>query len=494
MGQSAGVLALGGVASGLQLGCATLDRLVIGNEGDDPSRVLILGGGLAGLTTAHLLKKSQVPFLLLEGSGRVGGRTYSLNDFNSFSQVAELGGEWIHPTHESLLRLCKELNLEVVERNWGPLDFAVLREGKLSDRKKLSLELRNLLKDFHQKRLDIFGRGALCLTAFNAQDLPLARALDQKTAAEYISSLRLSSDLSLILNQSLETHFGASTKKLSALTLFSLTSGVMTPHFPGVEKALRLSAGASMLSEALYDRVSGVIPGRYVRLQNSLIEVDNSAGGFELKFQTPEGVKTLFARHVVCTLPLSVLRIIKGFSKLSFPDPVVKALGALQYGGVTKGALSFSDRPWKKTHELTRWWSADANMLFTESEPRPDRALPKSKSVLSFLSGGEAGAMGGLQSIDAANKDLAQLKWSQVSGEPNHVYNWAQSKWSLGSSSYWLPGEAAASAGVLGDSGSAWVFAGEHTSVLGQGTMNGAIESAQTAVRQTLLRWKQAQS
>jgi monoamine oxidase len=491
MGQSVGALTFGGAVSGFQLGCASLDRLVIGNEGEDPSRVLILGGGLSGLTTAYLLKKTQVPFLVMEGSSRIGGRTFSLNDFNSSSQVAEMGGEWIHPTHETLIHLCKELGLELAERNWAPLDFAVVRESKISERKKLSIEFHHLLRDLQQKKMEIFGRGALCLAAFNAQDLPLARQLDQKNAAEYLESLKISNDLLSIMTLSLETHFGAEAQRLSALSVFALSSGAMTAHFPGVEKSLRLSAGAGMLSAALFDRVSGVIPGRYVRLNSQLVEVDKSGEGFELKFQTLEGVKTMFAKNVVCTLPLSVLRQVKGFYKLNFPDPVMKAIGNLQYGGVTKGALSFSERPWMKSQNLTRWWSPNSGYIFTESEPRPDRVLPHTKSVLSFISGGERGASGGLQSIDIANRELGFLKWSQQLGEPSQVYNWAHSKWSLGSSSYWLPGDAATCAGVLAGSGRSWVFAGEHASLLGQGTMNGAIESAMTAARQITQRVKQ---
>jgi monoamine oxidase len=457
----------------------------MGEENDDPNRVIILGAGLAGLTAAYNLKKSQVPFLLVEGNSRVGGRAYSINDFNSASQVAELGGEWILPGQDAIIQLAKELKIDLVERTWSSQDFALVRDGRVSDHKKLVAEFRTLNKGLQQTRNEIFGRGALFLTAFNADEIPKAHALDQQTAEEYLKSLKISSEIRSIYSQSLEVHYGVSPQQLSALSVFSLIQR-SSAHFPGVEKSYRLSGGTSSLVQALLDRVMGVIPRRFLQTNSSLIEVDVHDDLYELKFQTPTGVKIITSKSVVCTLPISILRQVRGFYKLSFPDPVMKALQNLQYGSTAKGAISFGDRPWKKNLNLTRWWSANSGMTFTESEPRMDRPALTPMAVLSFQVGSEAGAAAGLHTLDSAMKELSGMKMDSFVKESGQIFNWRKSHWSQGSGSFWGPGAASQSAGVLSDSGKPWIFAGEHTSTLSQGTMNGAIESAQLATHKIL--------
>lgn len=44
------------------------------------SRVGILGGGFAGLAAAAELEKNGIDYVLLEASGRLGGRVYPIKD------------------------------------------------------------------------------------------------------------------------------------------------------------------------------------------------------------------------------------------------------------------------------------------------------------------------------------------------------------------------------------------------------------------------------
>ena len=48
---------------------------------DPKDRVVILGGGFAGLTAAYTLLKSNIPFSLYEATGRFGGRVFSKVDW-----------------------------------------------------------------------------------------------------------------------------------------------------------------------------------------------------------------------------------------------------------------------------------------------------------------------------------------------------------------------------------------------------------------------------
>ena len=46
-------------------------------ESGDVTKVIIVGAGMAGLAAAQYLKSIGISFVLLEGSGRVGGRLCS---------------------------------------------------------------------------------------------------------------------------------------------------------------------------------------------------------------------------------------------------------------------------------------------------------------------------------------------------------------------------------------------------------------------------------
>src|SRR5215212_2962096 len=76
-----------------------------------PSKVVIVGAGLAGLTCAYRLKNAGVNAALYEASDRTGGRCWSIRGVFADGQVAEHGGELIDTGHTSIRQLAKELRL-----------------------------------------------------------------------------------------------------------------------------------------------------------------------------------------------------------------------------------------------------------------------------------------------------------------------------------------------------------------------------------------------
>ena len=71
--------------------------------------VIIIGGGIAGLTAAYTLKKQGLKPLILESNNRLGGRIYTKS--NS-SQLFELGATWVFQD-EFLKQLIEELGLDL---------------------------------------------------------------------------------------------------------------------------------------------------------------------------------------------------------------------------------------------------------------------------------------------------------------------------------------------------------------------------------------------
>lgn len=74
------------------------------------SPIIIIGGGLSGLTLAYLLHQKQIPVLVFEASDRIGGRIQTIQ--GSLHTPLELGATWLSDQHPHLLSLVGELGLK----------------------------------------------------------------------------------------------------------------------------------------------------------------------------------------------------------------------------------------------------------------------------------------------------------------------------------------------------------------------------------------------
>ncbi|KAF8386791.1 hypothetical protein PRIPAC_75933 [Pristionchus pacificus] len=83
--------------------------------------VIVVGAGLAGLTTAReLLKKEHgLKVLVLEGKDRVGGRTLTVDvkTGDGTTDKFDLGGQWVGRTQKEIFSLLEELNIDIYEQH-----------------------------------------------------------------------------------------------------------------------------------------------------------------------------------------------------------------------------------------------------------------------------------------------------------------------------------------------------------------------------------------
>src|SRR5829696_7853352 len=74
-------------------------------------RIVVVGGGLAGLTCAYRLRRAGHRAELHEASDRLGGRCWTLRDTFAEGQIAEHGGELIDQNHAQTRQLAQQLGL-----------------------------------------------------------------------------------------------------------------------------------------------------------------------------------------------------------------------------------------------------------------------------------------------------------------------------------------------------------------------------------------------
>lgn len=73
-------------------------------------KIIIIGGGLSGLSLAYFLKKSNIQTLLLEASDRIGGRIKTVK--GKQNAPLELGATWFLKEHSHLIQLLDELKID----------------------------------------------------------------------------------------------------------------------------------------------------------------------------------------------------------------------------------------------------------------------------------------------------------------------------------------------------------------------------------------------
>jgi monoamine oxidase len=258
-------------------GCSSVDRFFMGESRDESDKVLILGAGLAGLSAGYLLKKNQIPFRMFEASGRFGGRVMTLRDFNISSRQAELAGDRVDVDHLALQSLAQELKISMDEVTTKD-SAAWFEKGKFLNAKEWRTELADLQKLFRNLNVEAYGNQSQYLNFKNKDQFPRAVYLDQMSAQELMSRLETQFRpwMRPFLEQVTRSEWGAEPSAVSALHLLHWVRDSFKPQS---KKYLKITGGSSVLTQALYDRVGGVIPDRLVKFNHRLVEIERNENG-----------------------------------------------------------------------------------------------------------------------------------------------------------------------------------------------------------------------
>jgi len=76
--------------------------------------VIIIGGGLSGLSTAYHLKKENISFKILESQSRLGGRIETI--YGNQNTPMEMGATWFSKEHKNLIQLLTDLKIGYFEQ------------------------------------------------------------------------------------------------------------------------------------------------------------------------------------------------------------------------------------------------------------------------------------------------------------------------------------------------------------------------------------------
>ena len=124
-----GAFVAAAVAVPARVGMAWLNAQSGLSQTSTPRKVVILGGGLAGLSAGYELTRAGHDVKILEAQERPGGRVLTLRTFEE-GQYGDAGAARIPDNHEWTLRYVKEFNLRLLPFYPDAGVFAKIRRGR----------------------------------------------------------------------------------------------------------------------------------------------------------------------------------------------------------------------------------------------------------------------------------------------------------------------------------------------------------------------------
>lgn len=182
--------------------------------------IAIVGGGIAGLHAAYILKNAGFIAQVYEGSPRVGGRIMSVDGMMGDGLWTEMGGEFIDSTHADMLSLATKFNLPLIDRRAGSelgLDeFACYFKGK---RYVMSDVVKAIQPVAAQIQADIDSLSEIIsFDKYNSSDL----ALDNISITAYTEKLGLTGWFKEFINTSYTAEYGMEAAEQSAINFLSI--------------------------------------------------------------------------------------------------------------------------------------------------------------------------------------------------------------------------------------------------------------------------------
>lgn len=464
-------------------------------------RIVIIGGGIAGLNCAYTLYKNGIEFTIYEADRRVGGRILThYNDSLGLGIFPEFGGDFIDSNHEDMFKLAKEFNLPLID---------LIEEQKA----------QNLTKDiyFFEKRkisekevIKEFGKIAPKLSADAESlgenyDTEAAVKLDNTSLETYINSLKCARWLKELLMAAYVAEFGLDCSEQSAINMLDMINPDTSNGFEVFgesDERYRIKNGNSKIIEGIVGKIGADNIQKGYFLQQ-IEDAENNT--YKLTFANNE---IIYADFVVMTIPFTILKNLQ-LNLAALTPEKKKCIDELGYGMNTKLVLAYNGTPWSEKpnnamgylfhKEIANGWDSSYNK--TENNPHGAYVCfyggkySENLSKVSFKNklAPETHLWRTELPDDLIDKTTTELdkifSGSKKKFAGKHVFvNWIDYPYVKASYSCYKVGQWTTIAGLERQPIGNILFAGEHCSENFQGFMNGGAETGRRAAEEIMAK------
>lgn len=444
-------------------------------------KIIIVGGGIAGLNCAYQLKKKKIASTIYEGSNRTGGRMFTAENIMAQGLSTELGGEFVDSGHRDMIQLAKEFGFGLIDTTVSSTN------GLIND--------AYFFNNQHYTETDVINAFLPVAATIQADIDALpnnitynnpgsAIAIDNTSLAQYIQNLNCVSWLKELLTVAYVTEYGldaAQQSTINFLFLFSTDTSSGFDIFGVSDERYKIAGGNQQIPTAIAQQL-----GAHVIKEHKLVELDkNNSGKYLLTFEKPNGsTVTEDADFAVLTMPFTLLREVD--IKFQLPAWKKNAIDNLGYGTNAKLLLGVNQRVWNSQGYRGGCYTDESFQLgWDNSELQPG------------LSGGYTLYSGGANGVAVGNGSVQSQINLQLPGL-NKVYpgvdqhlngnmermHWPSYPWTKASYACYKPGQWTTIAGAERKNIDKLFFAGEHCSIDFQGYMNGGAETGRKAAKE----------
>ncbi len=452
--------------------------------------IAIVGAGIAGLHSAYILKQAGITAQVYEGSGRAGGRIFTVPEMLGPGLWTEMGGEFIDSDHADMFALTKHFNLPLLDREAageeGLKEFAYYFDGKHYELKDVLEAVKPAAAQIQKDRALLSDE--ITYTKYSADD---AR-LDKISTLEYIEQTGISGWFKNFIDAAFTAEYGMDIAEQSCISFLSLFD-------PGDSKSYKLLGdsderysiigGGQKLMDALAHEIKDQLMKEYLLTAIS----QNNDKKYMLSFNAGTSKKEdVIADIVLLTIPFATLRNVD--IKLPLPSWKTNVINNLGYGTNSKFFVGVNDRVWRK--QGYKGYAFSDNGMTNGYD---NTAFQNNNTG----SGGYTVFLGGKNGLDVCTADagLMQKKYiaaldaifpgvsSQFNGK---FFSWFWPTYAFSKCSYtsYKVGQYTAMSGAEFQPVDNLYFAGEHCSYAFQGFMNGGAQTGRQAAENIIKKIK----
>ncbi len=455
--------ATGGAAAHLLGACA---------PGPERADVVVLGAGLSGLNAARLLESLGANVIVLEASGRIGGRVDTRYDAEG---APELGAADVGTLYARVIDTAAELNVAL--EPWpdsppgywfhiGGETFTAAQWPDLAGN-PLQGDLRAInpsaiSRAFMPRPHPLPALGAWAEDDYQALDMPYGEYLASLGAPpEAMPLLQIGTQLDSLNAESALWKLRGIKFQMESIATAMAQKQPFRKYVPGGMSTLTDAMAASLQAE--------------VRLQHAVVAIDNRTDGVTV---TCANGTRFAADFVICTLPLPALRKVA----LSRPLPGVaaEALNEIPYGRATSVVLQILEPYWEVDGMPPNFWT-DTVLQRAFLNPSP---TGEGQHLWVFNTGTADLSGRGWTAAEIGEYVLQQLNELRPSTvgrlAVGAVRSFTRDPLVGGTYATRAPGQVQRFRNVLAETFDRLLVAGEHTALLNSG-MEGAMESGERA-------------
>ncbi|XP_053562467.1 amine oxidase [flavin-containing] A-like [Bombina bombina] len=444
--------------------------------------VIVIGGGISGLSAAKLLVESGLKVMVLEARDRVGGRTHTIR--NKEVQYVDVGGAYVGPTQNRILRVAQNLGVKTYKVNVAQ-HVIYYTKGKTYPFQASFPPTWNpfVILDYNNlwRTIDEWGKEIPMDAPWKA---PHAVEWDKMSMNEFIDKVCWTKPAKRFAQLFVNGNVTSEPQQVSALwflwytklcggtsRMFSVTNGGQERKFVG---------GAGQISEKLME----ILEDR-VKLQRPVVRIDQSGDSVVVETLNHEIYKGKF---IISAIPPFLT------TKIHFnPElPAIRnqLIQHLPMGSVIKCIMYYKEAFWKKKNYCGAMFIVDdkSPIEVTLDDTKPDGSVP---AIVGFIMARKSSVLTHLSKEERKKRICeyyAKALESEEALHPVHYEekNWCEEQYSGGCIACFPPGVMTQYGSVIRQPVGKIYFAGTETATQWSGYMEGAVQAGERAAREIM--------